>query len=318
MKKLAILGIAILLLVIALPATVVAAPSTVWHVPTDFATIQEAINSSDVMAGDTILVGPGSYFGANVSKAVNIKGTGGAVINDGPVYSGLIYGFLLLAGSDGAIISHLRFEVDFPIMNGAAVNDVTVKHCTLINPLQGISNWGGSGWRISHNEIIDLRTRCGGGIGILIADWTGGDANDNVVSHNKITGTLHVDADDCGGYDGSGIVLYADFRWGAPGAEAIANNRVVHNKVSLTSDTPLVVDVVAIGLDQSWYPATPPDPVPIVIFDNVIGFNDLRGTVLQIDFTPPELEDANTISRNLGDNRGHGIVPANIFRPAQQ
>ena len=78
----------------------------------------------------------------------------------------------------------------------------------------------GSGWIISHNEIIDLQTRNGGGIGILIADWTGGIVENNVVSHNKISGMLHVggwydDPDDGkGGYNGSGIVIYADFRGG--------------------------------------------------------------------------------------------------------
>ena len=314
MKKLIAITMAVVLLLTMVVAAPVVAKPAVWHVPVDFATIQEALDSTDVADGDTILVGPGSHAGTLVTRAVEIKGKGGAVIDSGPVYSGLIYGFLLLTGSDGATISHLRFEVDFPIM-GSFVNDVTVKHCTLINPLQGISNWGGSGWQISHNNIVDLRTACGGGIGILIADWTAveGGVNDNLVSHNKITGTLHVAEGDCGGYDGAGINLYADFRWEAPGAVAIADNRVVHNKVSLTSDNPDDVDVAAIALEDTRDDADA-DPY-LVIFDNVIGFNDLRGTLLQLDYTPEGLDEGNTISRNLGDNRGHGVVPADIFRP---
>lgn len=316
MKKLIAITMAVVLLLAMIVSAPVVAKPAVWHVPVDFDTIQEAIDSTDVADGDTILVGPGSHAGALVDRSVVIKGKGGAVINDGPVYyDGLIFGFLLLAGSDGTIISHLRFEVDFPIM-GSFVNDVTVKHCTLINPLQGISNWGGSRWQISHNNIVDLRTSDGGGIGIFIGDFLAvdGGVNDNVVSHNKITGTLHVDPNDGGGYDGAGINLYADFRWGAAGAEEIADNRVVHNKVSLTSDTPTVVDIAAIALEDSRDDADA-DPYP-VIFDNVIGFNDLRGTELQIDLLPEGLDEDNIISRNLGDNRGHGIVPADIFRPA--
>jgi hypothetical protein len=250
------------------------------------------------------------HAGALVDKSVEIIGQGGAIINDGPVHgSGLIQGFRLLAGSDGAVISNLFFEVDFPIMNGKAVCEVTVDHCAFYNSVQAISNWGGSGWLISHNVINDLRTRNGGGIGILIADFAGGIVEDNVVSHSTIEGTLHVWENDGGGYAGSGIVLYADFRGNRLGAEAIRNNYVVHNHISLVSDTPDVVDVVAFELTD-----TRDDPDLMVLFDNAIGFNDFRGTDNQIALTPEELEDINWISRNLGNNRGHGLHPG-VFGP---
>ncbi|MHC4088485.1 MAG: right-handed parallel beta-helix repeat-containing protein [Planctomycetota bacterium] len=292
------------------------AQAVIWHVPGDFATIQEAIDSPLVDAGDTIMVGPGEHKGALVTKSVEIKGEEGAVINDGPPHpAGLSQGFRFLAGSDGAIISHLKFDnVDLAIMNGDAVDNVTVENCTFTNAIQAVSNWRGSGWQISHNTITDLRTRNGGGIGILIADFSGGLVADNVVSHNDISGTLHVWENDGGGYNGSGIVLYADFRWGRSGAEQIKDNRVVQNKVSLISDTPGVVDVAAFELTD-----TRDDPEPIlghVIFDNAIGFNDFRGTdtALQIVLTPAILEDYNEISRNKGDNRGRGSHPS-LFGP---
>jgi len=289
-----------------------AASAGKWEVPGDFDTIQEAVDSTVVSDGDTIFVGPGNHAGSLVTKAVEIKGQGGAVINDGPSHStGLIMGFRLLAGSDGATISHLAFEVDLAIMNGAGVNHVTVDHCMFTNTLQAVSNWGGSGWQISHNVITDLRTRNGGGIGILVADRFGGDVIDNVVSHNKINGTLHVDPNDCGGYCGTGIVIYADFRWGMAGAGTIAYNRVVKNKVSLVSDNPEVVDVVAFELTDTRDNS---DVACNVIYDNSIGFNDFRGTVKQIAFTPEELEGCNYISRNLGKNRGHGLHPS-VFGP---
>lgn len=312
MKKL--LFVMVLLALLAVPSTAMAGePGNVWYVPGDFATIQEAIDSTLVANGDTILVGPGSHAGALVTKAVEIKGEEGAVIDSGPMHpAGLSQGFRLFAGSDGTVISHLRFEVDLAIMNGAAVNDVTVTHCTFVNTIQGVSNWGGSGWMISHNEVTDLRTRNGGGIAILIGDRyaTPGGLEGNVVSHNRISGVLHVDPNDGGGYNGTGIVLYADFRWGFPGAIAIADNRVAHNKISLVSDTPDVVDVAAIELTDSRDDAD----VDPVIFDNAIGFNDLRGTALQMALTPESLADVNDISRNLGDNRGHGLHPS-LFGP---
>ncbi len=297
-----------------------AATAASWEVPGDYATIQAAIDDPVVIDGDSIVVGPGNYAGAKVNKRVEIRGEGQAVINSGPAHgSGLIQGFRLLTGSNGATFSHLTFTVDLAIINGDGVDEVTVTQCTFLNAVQAISNWRGNGWEITHNVITDLRTRCGGGIGILIGDYSGGTVSDNVVSHNKISGTLHVPADDCGGYNGSGIVLYADFRWGALGATEISFNRILKNKIALTSDTPVVVevaasdsssdgvDVVAIELTEARDDTDPHDPV---ITDNGVGFNDLRGTALQIVLTPSTLDDVNDISRNLGENRGHGLHPS--------
>jgi hypothetical protein len=309
MKKLTGKIFIVLTLVMFLAAT---ASATNWHVPGDFATIQDAIDSSSVMDGDKILVGPGNNAGALVTKAVEIKGEPGAVINDGPAHgSGLIQGFRLLSGSDGATICQLWFEgVDLAIMNGAAVYNVTVTQNTFVDTVQAVSNWRGNGWEISHNEILDLRTRNGGGIGILVADFSGGVVQDNIVSHNNIHGTLHVYEFDGGGYDGSGIVLYADFRWGRAGADEISNNRVVKNKVSLIA----VVDVWAFELTDTRDDPDAEDPDYPVIFDNSIGFNDFRGTVNQIALTPVNLEYENDFARNLGDNRGHGSHPS-LFGP---
>jgi len=286
-----------------------------WRVPTDFATIQEAIESDVVVDGDRVLVEEGFHAGAYVSKAVEIRGVGNAVISSGPMHSsGLLMGFRMLAGSDGASISHLTFQVDLAIMNGAAVDGVTVSHCTFYNAIQAVSNWCGSDWEITHNLIEDLRTRNGGGIGVLIGDYAGGCVTGNTISYNTVRGVLVVDPNDGGGYNGSGIVLFADFRWGMAGALEISGNRVTHNSISLISDTPDVVNVVAFELTDSRDDPEA-DPYP-VLFDNAIGFNDFRGTEIQIALTPVELEECNDISRNLGDNRGHGAHPS-VFGPAE-
>lgn len=221
-------------------------------------------------------------------------------------------GFPLLAGSDGATLFQLKFKVvDFGIMNPDAVNDVTVSHCVFENEIQAISNWRGSRWDISHNLITDLRTRNGGGIGILVGDYSGGVVTDNVIAHNKIMGVLHVAPTDGGGYDGSGIVLFADFRGNRLGTLSIEYNRVIKNKVSLVSSNPGLVDVNAVELTDT----RDDDGLPCVIHDNSIGFNDLRGTVNQIVLTPSSLDDCNAISRNLGENRGHGLHPSMLFTP---
>lgn len=297
--KRAILGF----LGVVLVAGLAVGQEVIWRVPTDFPTIQVAIYSPDVQPGQTIFVEPGYHAGAFINKPVEIRGEGNAIINSGPAHgSGLIMGFRFLAGSDGASLNHLIFEgVDLAIMNGGAVNDITIDHCAFNDTIQAISNWRGNGWVITHNDIVDLRTHNGGGIGILIGDYAGGIVKDNLVSHNKITGTLHVASDDGGGYNGSGIVLYADFRWGYLGASEITNNRVTKNTVSLVSNGPSVVDVGALELTDTRDDASIDPPV---ILDNTVTFNDFRGTVIQIALTPFNLDLYNDISRNLGDNRG--------------
>jgi len=100
-----------------------------WSVPGDFATIQDAIDDASVNDGDTIRVGQGEHAGATVTKAVEIKGQGGAVINEGAPGQDLqlpidcmgiptVYniGFRIILGGSGATISHLKFEdVAFPV-----------------------------------------------------------------------------------------------------------------------------------------------------------------------------------------------------------
>lgn len=312
MKKLLIFCMAVIFVCAFASSAMAGKRSAKWEVPGDFSTIQEAIDSPAVSDRDTIFVEAGSHSGAYITKSVEIKGRADAVIDSGPAHSsGLIMGFRLLEGSDGATISHLAFDVDLAIMNGAAVDDVTVDHCAFTNTLQAVSNWGGCGWQISHNVITDLRTRNGGGIGILIADRSGGVVTDNVVSHNKMNGTLYVDPDDGGGYCGTGIVVYADFRWGMAGADTLAYNRVVKNTVSLVSDTPEVVDVVAFELIDTRDDA---ELACKVIHDNAIGFNDFRGTDTQIALTPETLGECNAISRNFGSKRGQGLHPS-VFGP---
>ncbi|NIN64300.1 MAG: hypothetical protein GTO63_06295, partial [Anaerolineae bacterium] len=82
MKKLMLVLVLLALLVV--PSTAMAEESGVWYVPGDFATIQDAIDDSAVVDGDTIWVGPGNFAGAEVTKSVTIKGEGQAVIDSGP------------------------------------------------------------------------------------------------------------------------------------------------------------------------------------------------------------------------------------------
>ncbi len=297
------------------------AKAVTWNVGPggDFATIEVALASPDVLNGHTLLVEPGNHAGALVTKAVEIKAEGGAVINDGPVHSsGLIQGFRILADGTGATISHFTFEVDFPIMAWRA-DDVTINHCIMTSPVQGITNWEGNAWDISHNVINGLETACGGGIGIFIGGYSGATASNNLVAHNKITGEVVVPEGDCGGYSGPGICLMSDRRGGAAGG-MLSGNRIIKNKVSLSSTRPDLVSCVGIeltdmGLEQEAPAPTSTDLADLV--DNRVGFNDVRGvTGVPIALNPPEVAEYNKIDRNLGDaadNRGHGLYNPKVF-----
>ena len=311
----------VIVAVLALTATVMSnswAKKT-WDVPGDFTTIQKAIDSIEVKEGHTIVLGPGNYVGANITKSVKIDGKNEAIITNGPINSyGVAQGLVLIDGSSGTKIRHLKFNVDLAVMNADSVNDVTIEHCEFKDAVQAISNRGGDRWNITHNIIDNIRTKrieitqlgqtivgYGGGIGILTSDRSGGTANNNVIAYNKITGTLKVADGDPGGYSGNGILLLADFRNSYDGAEDIKENKVVKNKVHLTSDTPDAVDAVAIALVEADNTTG-----KNIIHDNVIGFNDFRETATQIFLSPSTLEDTNQISRNLGDNRGKGLHPS--------
>lgn len=330
--KRATLGL-LLVLAFALAPSLALAQGNTWTVPGNYVTIQDAIDDPSVISGDKIIVASGYHAGATVTKAVEIKGEDGTVINAGPLpwasypppRGAYQAGFLFVGNGtgSGATISHLRFEgIEFPVFSRGA-DDVTVTHNVMLNPIQGITNWAGcinpgcagnwgDRWNITHNEILDLQTACGGGIGIIVADYMGYDSYDNVVAHNKVHGTLHVAENDCGGYAGTGIVLYADFRYGRAGSAEIAWNRVVKNKVALVSDNAAVVDAWAFELTDTR-DSTSAIPYPVVR-NNAIGFNDFRESTNQIALTPLDLGNYNSISRNLGENRGHGLHPK-LFGP---
>jgi len=328
MKKL-ITICAVVALVLALGTT---AKAETWNVPGDFSSIQDAIDSAAVVTGDTILVEPGNHDGATVTKAVEIKGEGGAVINSGPMYANkYMTGFLFRDGhGNGATISHLSFEtVDLPIYS-RDTHDVTVEHCTFTSPMQGITNWNGNGWNISHNAIDGLVTISGGGIGIFVGTRApeGSTAKNNLIAHNKVTGQVVVPQEEIdrynegpeypeAGYSVPGICLMSDRRKDKP-AGTISGNRILKNKVDISSNNIRNHWPEGIALSDLGLKYLDP-PVPDLL-DNKVGFNDVRGMLeiegTPIDLYPDELDDSNKISRNLGDdanNRGHGVHPQVLF-----
>jgi hypothetical protein len=279
-----------------------------WVVPTDFPTIQQAIDAAD--DGDVIIVQPGSYAGATVDKAVAIRARGGTVhIVDGPVVSPTFgkAGFYFPGGGEGsgASIEGFTFtDIPLPVFSRGA-DDVSVVGNSMSYFLQGVTNWGygswGNRWEIADNKMHRLMTSCGGGIGVFVGDFQGGTVTGNVVTRNTIRGLLRIPDDECGGYNAPGVTLYADFRGGALGA-TLQGNLVTKNHVVLKSPTPVVglaprlVSVSGIELSDSR-----DDPMnPLVITGNTITYNNLRGMEVPLSFNPDGVADpgVNTIENN--------------------
>ncbi len=249
-----------------------------------YSTIQAAINAS--VAGDTVRVCAGTYAGAVVDRAVKLDGDH-AVITSGPYsHPGLFQaGFLFNVDRSGSGASIKGFDIvgaaqygaddgkiDFGIFSRGADN-VTVEHNDFSMLLQGITDWNGTGWDIEHNNLEDLWTRCGGGIGILVGGFDGlTSVLNNRVAHNDLSGTVFVSPTDCGGYSAVGLTMYSDSRYGRPGALEITGNNIDHNKVDLVSSDPETVPVDGIEITD-----TNGDDGDPAVPGNVISHNEVRG-----------------------------------------
>ena len=277
------------------------AGAAVWQVPGQFPTIQAAIDSSTVHDGDVIDVASGRRRGATVTKAVTIRGVGAPTIVGGPFVNALGSGGFLFPGGgqgSGATITRLSFVgVAFPVFSRGA-DYVSVTDNKMWGPVQGVTNWAngtwGQGWDISRNAINGLRTSCGGGFGILIGDYAGGTVSNNLIAENTVQGAVRVRPDDCGGYNAPGVVLFADSRFPGDLGATIENNRVMKNRIYVTSSEPVLVTVSGVELTD-----TRDLPSQIVVTANAVVYNDLRGMDVPVSLTPDELEPANLIMGNI-------------------
>ena len=311
--------------------------------------IQAAIDAAD--PGDTISVAAGEYAGAAVDKAVTVSGVKGgvSVITSGVPYkdgSSLTTGFRLDADADGAEIRNFTINCDksasfyFGVF-ARTVNDAIVDSLTINNTIQGITNWGGSGWEITNNLIIDTVAAGGGGIGIFLGARPGeaggyNTCSNNLVQYNTITG----DGATAGTFTCPGICLCLDARNDAygdyataeeaviaailAGNEDVSGNQILDNNISVTNVTGGVgieVDVI-LGDSEEDPDRHNPELINALMTARAVHDNTVKGNTIDgpwqgmlfinlTDLTVEENEITNCCGEGVVVAGGHSGVAIN-------
>lgn len=302
-NKLSVLLISVILLAgftfAVIPAS---AYNDVIIVPRDYPTIQDAIIAAN--DGDTILVGPGEWYGGIVNKLVRIIGLKGAIIVDGPAYpqmpgmpdSDQHMGFYVEPEGSGSTISNLvflggpiegtDFYFDMAVFARGA-DDVTIIKNKIYNCGQCITNWKGNNWVIIHNVIEGYSQVMGRVSGIVLGSQIlgpgspeGRECTGNLVAFNII------DADpEPSEYGSYGISIRG---WMAPAYE----NKIIFNRIRITGSDTAAIRLYA----QDWQGDI--EYAKSLVCDNEIRLNNLLGSTNAFLIEPPELHEVNTISLN--------------------
>jgi parallel beta-helix repeat protein len=287
-----------------------------------WATIQHAVDN--VSSGDTIMVAPGTYTGAIVDKGVTISGLGpgDSVIDTGVCYNSgcspaYKTAFRLDAGADGAEISDFTINCDvntsfFFAVFARAVDDIVIDSLEINDTVQGISNWGGSGWEITNNTITDTVASGGGGIGIFLgarAATSGyGTCRDNLVQYNTVDASASAEDYSC-----PAICLCYDLRYGGylavNGSEDISGNQILNNTITASAANNLIGIEVGTILGNSETDPIRDDPdeisavmIAAALHDNAVQNNSVDGADTGIFFyNATNLTiNANTVENNVG------------------
>lgn len=314
-RKLVVLSV-LVTAIFAFTAMASAAIRIVGPGSTEYDSISQAVSASS--NGDTILVKAnkgtsGTRGGATVSKNVVIKPyTGHTItINSGPTVPNtggkVKAGIYIPSTVDGPTIQGFKFTtVQFPIY-GVNAHKVSILGNTFSNPVQGITNWGGSNWAITSNTITGVKVATiggvtGGGIGIFVGSKTTNQTvTTNSVRYNKITGVVTKAGTVGSTFQASGITIMAVFAKSGSsftGPTSVTKTTVSNNTVGLTS-TPTTGVVHALELTQLYRPnAIPSSPKKTVSGNSVINNVVTKTTGTKVVTTPSVLASWNTLTNN--------------------
>jgi hypothetical protein len=271
----------------------------VLAVPSEYPTIQAAVDAAG--AGDKIVVGPGSYAGASITRPVALIGSGSEtrIVSGVPccgLPSSTTVGFLVQLNQQGpedagVSINHFTLEsVMYPSMTGMFAGVVArastspfynldISHNTFRGGYLGIYLLNCNQSNISHNQFVEVETAAMVWAGLITISR-------NVIAFNTIESD--VQGTNAVQWRNVGIWLNAIF------GGSITDSRIMDNKIVRTGGTSVYP---AFAVFLSAYGAGTD------VRQNEIVFNDFRGSENEIGVSAPDLFDRNQISRNLGENR---------------
>lgn len=278
-------------LMITAPIIPVSANPAEIYVPTDYATIQYAVDNAT--SGDTIIVAAGTYAGAIVDKNVTITGSSGGatIIASGVPYktgSGLCTAFRLDETADGAEIKNFTINCNssesfyFAVFS-RNVDNAIVDSLTVNDAVQAISNWGGSNWEITNNVLCDTEAAGGGGIAIFLGAYPPSyvECCGNLIQGNTITAMATAEDYTC-----PGICLSLDLRYGAyddlTGGEDVSGNQILENNITAPGALNGVgIETGVIGLEGN---ATKIAATLGIVHDNTVQGNTIDGADMGVYF----------------------------------
>jgi hypothetical protein len=232
--------------------------ATIHHVPGQFSTIQEAINSS--VDGDTVLVAPGTYteninfrgrnilvasefvFDMNPQTIVETIINGGSpanpdtgscvIINSGEDTTAVLEGFTLTAGVGTKWVDEHGAGA-YTEGGGILIqySSPTIRHNRIIgnfaiNVPAGVTSGGGGGMRVGdstprilNNIIMDNEGLYGGGI---VLNYSGGIVKNNIIVRNRV----YPAAGSAPTFGGGGVWILEDF---GSSQKVVENNTIVEN-----------------------------------------------------------------------------------------
>ena len=290
----------LLTLLIGMPGATVSA-AEVLLVPDHYPTIQDAHDAANPEGGDTIIIGPGEFAGALITKSVNNPYVGiGADFSDGLTISGSTFNDPYVGiGSfyrEGLTIS--GSTTNYPNNGlGASYSDgLTISDSTFKNSYRAIDIRNTSDCEVLHNRVLGLKADPNASGFISHSDGIFlGETNDCVVAHNYV---WH-NGDRVGGYDEE---FYVGIALASLGLPAEGNN-FHHNRVevSVNWDGEPVSVVEWSGAHVFADYGVVDYGLPISVKNNKLMHNNFLGSDQGELFYPAEVADYNKAKHNLFD-----------------